>query len=122
VIQVDLPYPHGALWPNGRAHHFGVAREKKKHRAWAHNATMAASGWQGWQNVPGPIPVHLVVSRKAAGPHPDKDNTVAAAKAYLDGIADRLGINDRLFAAPTVEFIAPITGRFVIQIGGAAVR
>ncbi len=119
MIQVDLPYPHKLLWPNGpRGNVHAVADQKKKHRRWGHDATMADPAWRTF--VPGTaVPINIVVSRKAAGVYPDKDNTVAAAKAYLDGIADRLGINDRLFAAPTVEFIAPITGRFLIQIGGA---
>ncbi|WP_374412715.1 hypothetical protein [Novosphingobium colocasiae] len=124
MIRIDLPYPHLALWPNGRAHRSEVARQVKKHRAWAHDATMADPGWRAFaptlQGVAlGTVPVHLIVSRKAAGVYPDRDNTVAAAKSLLDGIAQRLGINDKLFAAPTVEFIAPITGRFLIQIGSA---
>lgn len=121
MILVDLPYPHKLLWPNGpRSNRHAVARQKKSHRQWGHDATMADASWRDF--TPGDaVPVHITVSRKAAGVYPDKDNVVAAAKAYLDGIADRLGINDRLFAAPTVEFITPITGRFLIQIGGAAV-
>ena len=119
MIQVDLPYPHIALWPNGRPHRAEKARQVKKHRQWAHDATMADPGWRAFVPTES-IPVHIIVSRKAAGVYPDKDNVVAAAKSLLDGIAQRLGVNDCLFAAPTVEFIAPITGRFLIQIGGAA--
>lgn len=121
MIQVDLPYPHKLLWPNGRTRNpQAKPAQVKKHRRWGYDMTMADAGWRAF--APGEsVSVHIIVSRKAAGVYPDKDNTVAAAKAYLDGIADRLGINDRLFAAPTVEFIAPITGRFLIQIGGAAV-
>lgn len=129
MIRVDLPYPHKLLWPNGPRGNVGqLALEKRKHRRWAHDMVMADPDWRRFarsvQNMPhfraARLPVHIVVSRKAAGVFPDNDNTVAAAKAYLDGIADRLGINDKLFAAPTVEFVAPITARFVIQIGGAA--
>jgi hypothetical protein len=64
------------------------------------------------------VRVHIVVHAKPKGPLPDRDNCVAAAKAYLDGIAQRLGVNDRHFATPTVEFAAPRDGRFVIEIGG----
>lgn len=35
----------------------------------------------------------------------------------FQGDAQRLGVNDRLFAAPEVDFIKPCTGRFVIEIG-----
>lgn len=122
MIRVDLPYPHKALWPNGRAHRSEVARQVAKHRGWACVGTMTEPGWRAFASTLdgaaiGTVPVHLIVSRKAAGVYPDRDNTVAAAKSYLDGIAQRLGINDKLFAAPTVEHFAPITGRFVIQIG-----
>lgn len=117
MIRVDLPYPHNALWPNGRPHKFEKAREVKKHRRWASNVTMADLAWRAF--VPDEtVTVHIIVSRKAKGVYPDKDNTVAAAKAYLDGIADRLGINDRVFGTPTVEFLPAITGRFVFEIGG----
>lgn len=118
MIRVDLPYPHKALWPNGRPDKFAKAREVKKHRQWAHDATMGDPAWRRF-TPDGTVPVHIVVSRKAKGVYPDKDNTVAAAKAYLDGIADRLGINDRVFATPTVEFLPAITGRFVLHVGGA---
>ena len=123
MIRVDLPYPNLALWPNGRAHRSEVASQVKKHRAWAHDATMADPTWRAFAATlgdaqPGTVPVHLIVTRKAAGVYPDRDNTVAAAKSLLDGIAQRLGINDKLFVAPTVEFLTPITGQFLIQIGG----
>lgn len=119
MIRVDLPYPHKLLWPNGRTRNpHAKPAQAKKHRKWGFDATMADSGWRTFAPGSDLLPVHIVVSRKTAGVHPDRDNSVAAAKAYLDGIADRLGINDRLFSAPTVEFIAPITGRFVIEIGG----
>lgn len=122
MIRVDLPYPNKLLWPNGRTRApQAKARQVKLHRRWGNEMTMASPGWHGFAPSDS-VPVHIIVSRKAAGPYPDMDNTVAAAKAYLDGIADRLGINDRLFAAPTVEFIAPCTGRFIIEIGGDHAR
>lgn len=119
MIEVDLPYPHAYLWPNRRpATKQAASARVSQHRTWAFHATMADPAWRSF--VPGAsVPVHIIVSRKAAGVYPDRDNTVAAAKAYLDGIADRLGFNDRLFAAPTVEFIPLINGRFLFQIGGA---
>lgn len=119
MIRVDLPYPHKLLWPNGpRSNRHAVAGEKKKHRAWAHTGTMADPAWHEFVPGDGLVPVKITVSRKAAGVYPDRDNSVAAAKAYLDGIADRLGVNDRTFEAPVVEFVPEITGRFLIEIGG----
>lgn len=118
MIQVDLPYPHKLLWPNGRTRNpHAKPAQVAKHRRWAHDATMADPAWRTFAPGADLVPVRIIVSRKAKGVHPDRDNAVAAAKAYLDGIADRLDINDRQFATPTVENVAPITGRFVIEIG-----
>lgn len=116
---IDLPYPAKALWPNGRPHHMAKAREFKKHREWAIIAT-AAAGFEARQAVRligAPIPVTITVHAKPSGPLPDRDNCVAACKAYLDGAAYKLDINDRDFAAPQVIFAAERTGRFVIEIG-----
>lgn len=122
MIRVALPFPDKILWPNGRTRsHMAKARAVKRHRAWADIAALEAAQKGGIHaDTQGPIPVLLIVHAKRMGPLPDKDNCVAAAKAYLDGIAQRLGVNDRCFAAPTVEFAAPRDGRFVIEIGDAA--
>lgn len=113
-MTVDLPYPHKALWPNGRAHHHAKAREVKKHRAWACTATQGALGTaKGF--VPTSITLH--VHAKPKGPLPDKDNCIAAAKSSLDGIADALKVNDRNFPAPLVVFATVRDGRFAVELG-----
>jgi hypothetical protein len=110
---IVLPYPDKALWPNGRAHWEVKAREAKKLRTAAAWATKAASVRIG----DSPIPVHIICHPKARGPAPDRDGIIGAAKSALDGIADALGINDRHFAAPTVEVSGERTGQFIITIG-----
>lgn len=110
---IALPYPHKALWPNGRAHWAVKAREAKKLRTAAAWATKAASPRLG----DSPIPLHITVHPKRTGPAPDRDNVIAAAKHAIDGIADALGINDRHFAAPTVEVSGERTGQFIITVG-----
>lgn len=115
---VDLPYPAKALWPNGRTDRYGKWREVKKHRAWAHTATLEAlqrDGTGGLGQLP--VPLKIRVHAKPRGPLPDKDNCVAAAKSLIDGIADALRVNDATFAAPTVEFAPTRTSRFVIEVG-----
>ncbi|MDE1914717.1 MAG: hypothetical protein KGJ57_17540 [Sphingomonadales bacterium] len=122
MIRVELPYPHKDLWPNGgHGARFGVAGQKKKHKEWADVATRAACGARRPAfDTQRRIPVLLTVTRKAAGVYPDKDNCVSASKAYLDGIAHRLGVNDRLFETPVVSFLPAITGLFIFEIGEAA--
>ena len=115
-MRIDLPYPHKALWPNGRAHFQAKAREAKKHRQWAAVATWEAKGCKKAPEGEN-IPVTLYVHPKPRGPLPDKDNCIAAAKSMLDGIADALKLNDRQFAAPRVVFAEPREGRFVVEIG-----
>lgn len=110
---IVLPYPNKALWPNGRSHHMAKARAFKAAKLDAAWATRAASIALG----DGPFPVHITVKPKAKGPAPDADNCVAACKAYLDGIASALGINDRHFAAPTVTISPERTGQFIITVG-----
>jgi len=115
MILLQLPYPHKALWPNGRAHWGAKAKQVKAHRAWAFMATKAALPARFESNGER-IPVRLIVSANPKGPLPDKDNCLAAAKAYLDGIAEALGVNDNLFDPQPVHF----SGRqsnFTIEVG-----
>lgn len=94
---IELPFPHKALWPNGRPHWGAKAREVKKHRAWAKNATLA--------DRTRPETVTRLVATfypKPRGPAPDKDGCSASLKAYQDGIADAYGLDDRTFAEPRI--------------------
>ena len=113
-MRLDLPYPAKELWPNGRAHWATKSRATAKHKAWAANA---AAGLKGLVVGDGPVPIAIEVCAHPTGPFPDRDNVVAACKSYLDGIAARLGINDRHFAAPSVTFSDLRSSRFIITIG-----
>lgn len=107
----ELPYPHKSLWPNGRSHWATKARETKKHRTWAYVSTIGVGlGGAGktasrvdWSVTFCPKTRHAV----------DNDNARASLKAYADGIADALGIDDKLFNAPSVTFGEPIKGGLV---------
>jgi len=110
---IVLPYPSSALWPNGRAHWAIKAREVKKHRQWARLAMRS----DRFSIADNPIPIAITCCPKARGPAPDMDSIVSAAKSYIDGIADYLGINDRYFAAPTVTISDKRTGQFIITVG-----
>lgn len=99
---VTLPWPADCLWPNGpNSHRMKVARQRGKAResAWALSKVAQLSAPETR-----PITVQLVIHPKPRGPLPDADNCVAACKAYFDGIADALGVNDRDFVFPPVEF------------------
>lgn len=110
---IVLSYPAKALWPSARPHWAEKARQFKSAKlaaAWAAKAANIRLG-------DSPFPIHIEVCPKATGPAPDRDNVVSAAKAYIDGIASALGVNDRHFAAPTVSISDKRTGQFIITIG-----
>ena len=113
---VDLPYPDKALWPNGRAHWAQKARQAAKHRAWAYLAALEVKP-EAYRHSGETMPVTIRIFPKRYGPVPDKDNIIAASKAFLDGIADALGVNDQYFAAPVVEIDKERDGRFAVEVG-----
>ena len=113
-----LPFPDKVLWPNGRGHWSAKSRAFKKHKRWAYIAALAVRPpWVGAYTPP--IQLHYRVTPKTAHAI-DADNAVAAMKAYQDGIALALGVDDSTFAVPTVTFAAPAKpGRVKITIGGS---
>lgn len=114
---VKLSWPPKLLWPNGsRGNHFSVSAAKKKYRHEAEWATIAARGTTKPDFGEAEIPVKLIVYPKPRGPLPDKDNCVSAMKVGLDAIAAQIGINDRQFAAPVVEFSPLRYGRIEVVL------
>lgn len=118
-MRIVLPWPDKLLWPNGpRGNTFAVSRLKKAYR---HAAEWAAIEARQRHGIPafgdGEIPVRLLVYAQRYGPLPDKDNCVAAVKVGLDAIASQIGVNDRRFAAPVVEFAPERTGRIEVVLG-----
>lgn len=118
-MKITLPWPHKLLWPNGsRGHTHQVARIKKAYRHDAEWAAIEARYQYGaFQHDGGEIPVKLIVYAKPKGPLPDKDNCIAALKVGLDAIASQIGVNDRHFAAPVVEFASPRVGKMEVIVG-----
>lgn len=111
-----LPWHHKVLWPNGRTKKPAFrAAETRKHREWAKNATLAVRPLLS-SDAGVLIPVTITVFPKGKGPAPDRDNAQAACKAYLDGIADALGINDRTFD-PRTEISTERRGEIVVTVG-----
>jgi crossover junction endodeoxyribonuclease RusA len=102
-----LPFPAKSLWPNGRAHWAEKARAVKTARQAAWAAALAA----GAKALPlgHAFDIAVTVHPKTRNAI-DRDNCVAALKSYLDGIADALGVDDRLFNTPSIAFGEPIKG------------
>ena len=118
-MKIELPYPAAPLWPNKRSHWAKKHTATKKARGDAYSLAGAATSPIYTDT---PIAVKITVGGKPKGPLPDRDNCIAAAKAYLDGIADAIGINDRDFDAPKVVFSSVRNSTFVIEIGDRPVN
>lgn len=115
VIVIDLPWPHKDLSPNARIHHMKRAR-----------LTKAAREDAQWQSCSyGPIEaVDIFVTVTAYPPRKisfDDDNFMARCKAYFDGIADSLEVNDRQFRIQPLRRGDVVKGgnvRFEIEVAG----
>lgn len=112
---IELPFPAKILWPNGRGHHMTKHKEFQKHKAWAYYA-MLKHGCNAALTVAPRIDWHVTIHPKTANKI-DDDNARGSLKAYQDGIAAAIGVNDAVFAAPTIEFAAPVKGGlFVVSL------
>lgn len=98
---IVLPFPPASLSGHAKGHWRAKAAETKKYREWARLAALAAA-----QTIPatGNIRVHVrFVPPDRRG---DRTNFANRLKAYFDGIADALGVNDARFL-PSYEFAEP---------------
>lgn len=93
LFTITLPLPDKKLSPNARVHHMQFAALKKKARAYAHREAIRQLSTTGY-TLPA-TPTHYSINWHYKGIKPDSDNCHASCKAYLDGIADFLGLNDR---------------------------
>lgn len=105
---IELPYPHKILWPNGRGHYMAVSREKKRHKLWAYHSMLATPVNFALKSMPG---IRIVATFHPKTRHAvDKDNASASLKAYQDGIAAALGVDDKIFAEPKIIIADPVKG------------
>jgi hypothetical protein len=88
IVEVSLPLPEQALWPNARPHWAVKAKAVQKARELAWLLTNRTG-----DVVPGPYRVEIEATPRTRVF--DEDNCKAACKSYVDGICERLGINDR---------------------------
>lgn len=106
IYTIDLPFPDKCLWPNGRAHWATKARAFRKHKDWAAIALLAD---RPVKHVDGRVDWDITIHPKTRNVI-DADNAIAAMKAYADGIALALHVDDGTFNAPTLTFGEPIKG------------
>jgi hypothetical protein len=109
---IVLPFPPASLSGHHNEHWRKLQPVKKKHRAWAHAATLAAK-----PAVPADGDIAIRVRLVPPDRRGDRTNYPNRMKPYFDGIADALGVNDRRFL-PTYEFADPEKpGRVEVVVG-----
>lgn len=119
---IELPFPAKILWPNGRGHWAARNRAFQAHKQWAW-AMGRAAGVHGYVQLDPAKPPEPRV-RWSATFYPktrhkiDRDNAAASLKAYQDGLAQAMGLNDSAFENPTIHFAEPVKhGKVVIVLG-----
>lgn len=116
-MEIILPWPDRVLSPNARAHWATkakaakLARKDGYYRAIMAGYTKASFAWYDGK-------LHLFIDFYAKTKnYPDADNCLSSAKAYLDGISDAIGVNDRRFVHhPFVKDETFKDGKVVIRI------
>lgn len=110
MITIALPLPNAKLSPNGHWHWRTKAPLTKEHRLLACMTATQARLKYGCK-ITGVESVKVVydVSGKRVvnpgyRPH-DFDNALGVCKAYLDGIADGLGVNDKDFGSVSIDIV-----------------
>lgn len=111
MTEIVLPFPTKILWPNGRGHWAAKAKAFKEHKEWAYFGLLASSVYVAAGNK-GRINWSVTIHPKTAHAI-DDDNARASLKAYQDGLALALGVDDKQFNAPTLTFREPIKGGLV---------
>jgi len=90
IAEIFLPWPDKRLSPNARVHWSSLARAKKAAKRTAYYTTLEAGV--------GKIEADTVSVKYSFFPpdrrRRDADNMLSACKAYADGIAQAIGIDD----------------------------
>lgn len=117
MIQIPLPWPAGPLHPNFRSRsHWPKTRALKKARADANIATRAFSYGRADTRL-GAGPLKIVTAFYPPTAHVrDGDNLLASCKAYFDGIAEALGVDDSRFEHQAPILGEPVKGGNVIVV------
>lgn len=101
MSKIVLPFPPARMSGHHDVHWRVLQPIKKKHRQWAKDATLAAS-----PAIPDKGDIRIHVRFIPPDRRSDRVNYPNRMKAYFDGIADALEVNDRRFL-PSYEFAEP---------------
>jgi hypothetical protein len=116
---IELPWPPKALSPNAREHWAEKARKTKMARtlAWGLTAKELGAKLRDYQPEGEILLRYQFQPPMRGGAIPDEDNVMASLKAYRDGIASALGVDDKRFRNEQPEWLPKEgAGRIVITI------
>lgn len=109
---IELPFPPASLSGHNKGHWRTKSPIVKRHREWARLATLAAR-----PRVPATGDIRVSVTFYPPNRRGDRLNYPNRMKAYWDGIADALNVNDSRFL-PAFHFAEPVeNARVVVNIG-----
>lgn len=112
---IELPFPPATLSGHNKGHWHSRSGIVAKHRRWAALATIAAD-----VIVPEEGDIRISFTFYPPDNRGDRLNFANRIKAYADGVADALKINDKRFL-PAYHFGLPSRpGKVVIAIGGVS--
>lgn len=122
ALELVLPWPSKDLSPNARVHYRVKAAATKVARQTAVVLAFEA-GWRDAWLPEGRLHLWIDCYQAPGKKLPDDDNMIGRCKAYRDGIAQVLGIDDKRFIShPFVSDERRPGGQVVMRItGGAAV-
>jgi crossover junction endodeoxyribonuclease RusA len=117
--ELILPWPSSAMSPNARGH--WTARRKAAEKGRLEGRIVALDA--GWRESANTLPDgrwHLWITFYPPTKRlPDDDNMLARFKAYRDGLADALGVDDSRFVShPYVKEEVRKGGQVVVRITG----
>jgi crossover junction endodeoxyribonuclease RusA len=120
TIPLDRNLPR-ELSPNHRGRsHWPRTNAVAQARGDGRNAVLGAvdpnDPYQCFQTSRWPLTLHVVVARHGRANELDHDNAIASCKAYIDGIADALGVNDRNFRIGSLTQVKSDTGSAYLRI------
>ena len=113
MTPIALPWPDKALSPNSRTHWAAKAITVKAHRSDGYwNAYIA--GWGRWPKDV--APTVTITFQPPDNRRRDTDNMLASCKAYLDGIADALGVDDSRWTLRIERIPAKAPGAVMVRV------
>lgn len=118
ALELVLPWPSKDLSPNARVHFRVKAKATKAARQTAIVLAHEA-GWRALELPEGRLDLWIDCYQAPGKKLPDDDNMIGRCKAYRDGIAQVLGIDDKRFKShPDVKDERRPGGQVVMRITG----